>query len=94
MTEFEKSDVVMLTMFDADEYVKFLYQMTRYRIFVKNRLPEELIASIYRAEKGSIILIDPIVSKTLIKDDNYFAASKYDEYFRTNGTQRYQYAPQ
>ena len=59
--------IVMLTTFDDDEYVEHSLSNGAIGYLLKNRPPEELIASI-RAVKGGILQIDPAVSKTLIKD--------------------------
>ena len=59
--------IVMLTAFDDDEYVKFSLSNGAIGYLLKNRPPEELIASI-RAVNGGVLQIDPAVSKTLISE--------------------------
>lgn len=59
--------IVMLTTFDDDEYVKLSLSNGAIGYLLKNRPPEELIASI-RAVKGGILQIDPAVSESLIHE--------------------------
>jgi Response regulator containing a CheY-like receiver domain and an HTH DNA-binding domain len=57
--------IVMLTTFDDDEYVKLSLQNGAIGYLLKNRPPDELIASI-RAVRNGVLQIDPAVSKAII----------------------------
>jgi DNA-binding NarL/FixJ family response regulator len=59
-------DVIMLTTFDDDEYVKDSLLHGSVGYLLKNMPPVELINAI-RAVKGGIMQIDPAVSQALIR---------------------------
>ena len=70
--ELPKIQVIMLTTFDDDEYVREALQYGAVGYLLKDIDPSELIASIRAVYKGSV-LISPAVAAKLVKHIEHFA---------------------